>query len=223
MKANEHFRDAVISVVDEIKAQQIKSRDNENVTYLLTRDIVQHSIRFHGFEKEAIDFLKEEKVIRELERDELIIGEPGQKNYGAYQSLKLKILKSLDLFLEKFKLETDDLESGKVLFRVTTGELSYINNIGRSFAVVFKPSTIQYQVVFNVLSALGANIDFKTCVEGVTDNKAHSDTSDEEKVRGALKAIRKQLRETGLNTEEVNSIFTTNYGLSITIPFTIIP
>ena len=223
MKSNEHFRDAVISVVDELKAKQIKSRDGKSVTYLLTEDLVQRNKRFHGFEREAIEFLKEESVVQELERDELVIGEPDQKNYGAYQSLKLEVQKSLDLYLEKFVLNTNDLESKKLLFRVTTGELSYINNTGKSFTATFQPETNPYLVICNVFAGLGAKVEYEDCIKGTRDRKNRSNSSAEEKVRSSLKIIRKQLRDAGLSGEEVSSIFITSYGLIVAIPYTIVP
>lgn len=223
MLANEQFQSAVTSVINQLKLLQLQGNGAKNVTYLLSRDLLESSSKYFGLERAALEFLKSEKVIKETKRDELVIGEEGDTNYAAYVSVKLKILQQLDLYLETYLQGVAQSTAHKLIFRLTSGELSYVESNGAKISVTFKPGTIQYQVICNILSGLGKFLPYEDCVRNVEGKRIHSDTDEEDKTRNALKSIRGQFRKNGLSNVNVETIFSTSYGVAVTMPFTIIP
>lgn len=100
--AKERFIYAVWHVLNEIEKKRLPNQNKKVFDYMVNID-VRHQARFlFGMERDAIQFLKNKKIIKEIGEPVLVeFGEQGTHNYQVYESYHFKPLNEFDEFYKK--------------------------------------------------------------------------------------------------------------------------
>lgn len=102
--AEDEFKYAVWHILNKIKKKVLPYPNKKVINYMMDID-VKHQAKFlFGLERDAIQFLKNERVIKEAnEADVVEIGKRGTSEYKVYELYHFKILNKFDEFYKRYK------------------------------------------------------------------------------------------------------------------------
>ncbi len=188
-----------------------KSRNRKADKYCsIARESAVDVLLYH--EAETPHYLYKEGVISDL-LEHLTASEIGSERLLGYYAIRFNY-GELSKWVEKHLFENPGIEQADKLFISLDGKLIFYDGDGIKYAAKFGTYTNSFSLLSKLVNKQKEVIPFKALAMGFREQRQNGESTDEQRVRAAVKAIREKL---GVN------IFRIDNGVGLAYPAIILP
>ncbi|MDO8487555.1 MAG: hypothetical protein Q7S45_04625 [Candidatus Curtissbacteria bacterium] len=205
LTADGQFDHAVWYVLNQIQKQR-RPYPNKRVYYYRVNINVKHRANFlYGMEYDAIQFLKAEKIIKEIgEPDDIRGGIEGTPSFECYEGHHFEALARFDEFYKLYTKKIgklvnrgeweEEVSRIRLVFDSTKDTVAYINLNGEKREDTFKKNTSEFRILSHLAQNKGVQFSTSKLTDVLKDARMSiGDADPKQRVIDKIKAIRNKL------------------------------